>query len=350
MRSAQVWDLCVMWCWTWRPCRLHVRPSYARRIRADVSRVQRLLQQEWLCELRIWSVLECRPTMNTRRLDDEWWMMNDEWWMMNDDDTKKKQNSVFFSWYFDSHVIFIKLKCFFSFGLNVWLLIRYIWILVLLPESMLANFVGLLVSFGLWILSVLLFADFSSFTGVVQAAFLLMPSPLIFVLLFVSVSSLLCVIPTAILTLLKTISRSFVLVGFVFLLSELFFWSFKSVRFTPRWSAVPRLPMIPCVLMVSCLGWRMMRSIVKSRNFTFRIPAVICAAFLPFRVLVLAPRWGVASTVARGWRTRSTGIGFPSVSVSVMKGVRMRFWFVLPVLMKWLMTRRSCVVMPLELR
>jgi len=88
---------------------------------------------------------------------------------------------------------------------------------------MLANFVGLLGSFGLWILSVLLFADFSSFTGVVQTAFLLIPSPLIFVLLFVTGSSLLSVLLIAIRTLLNIISRVFVLVGFVFLLSELFF-------------------------------------------------------------------------------------------------------------------------------
>jgi hypothetical protein len=88
---------------------------------------------------------------------------------------------------------------------------------------MLANFAALLVSFGLRILSVLLFADFSSFTGVVLAVSLFTPSLLIFVLLFVSVSSLLCARLTAILISRTTTLSVFVLVGFVFLLSALFF-------------------------------------------------------------------------------------------------------------------------------
>ena len=88
---------------------------------------------------------------------------------------------------------------------------------------MLANFVGLLVSFGLQILSVLLFADFSSFTGVVQAVFLFMPSPLIFALLFVIMSCHLCARLMAIPIGRRITSREFVLVGFVFLLSALFF-------------------------------------------------------------------------------------------------------------------------------
>jgi hypothetical protein len=88
---------------------------------------------------------------------------------------------------------------------------------------MLANFAALLVSFGLRILSVLLFVDFSSFTGVVLAVSLLIPSLLIFVLLFVSVSSRLCVRLTAILISRTTTLSEFVIVGFVFLLSALFF-------------------------------------------------------------------------------------------------------------------------------
>jgi hypothetical protein len=88
---------------------------------------------------------------------------------------------------------------------------------------MLANFAALLVSFGLRILSVLLFVDFSSFTGVVLAASLFTPSLLIFALLFVIMSSLLFARLMAILISRTTTSREFVLVGFVFLLSALFF-------------------------------------------------------------------------------------------------------------------------------
>jgi hypothetical protein len=88
---------------------------------------------------------------------------------------------------------------------------------------MLANFVALLVSFGLWILSVLLFVDFSSFTAAVLAVCLLMPLRLIFALLFVIMSSLLSVRRTAILISQTTTLSVFVLVGFVFLLSALFF-------------------------------------------------------------------------------------------------------------------------------
>jgi hypothetical protein len=88
---------------------------------------------------------------------------------------------------------------------------------------MLANFAALLVSFGLRILSVLLFADFSSFTAAVLAVSLFTPSLLISALLFVSVSSLLCARLTAILISRTTTLSVFVLVGFVFLLSALFF-------------------------------------------------------------------------------------------------------------------------------
>ena len=88
---------------------------------------------------------------------------------------------------------------------------------------MLANFAALLVSFGVRILSVLLFVDFSSFTGVVLAASLFTPSHLIFALLFVIMSSLLFARLMAILISRTTTSREFVLVGFVFLLSALFF-------------------------------------------------------------------------------------------------------------------------------
>ena len=51
---------------------------------------------------------------------------------------------------------------------------------------MLANFVDLLVSSGLRILSVLLFVDFSSFTAAVLAVSLFTPSRHIFVRSFVS--------------------------------------------------------------------------------------------------------------------------------------------------------------------
>jgi hypothetical protein len=88
---------------------------------------------------------------------------------------------------------------------------------------MLANFVALLVSIGMMILSVLLFVDFSSFIAAVLGVFLFMPSRLIFALLFASMSNPLCVLLMAIPTLLRIISREFVLVGFVFLLSALFF-------------------------------------------------------------------------------------------------------------------------------
>jgi hypothetical protein len=88
---------------------------------------------------------------------------------------------------------------------------------------MLANFAALLVSFGLRILSVLLFVDFSSFTAAVLAVSLFTPSLLIFALLFVIMSSLLSVRRTAILISQTTTLSVFVLVGFVFLLSALFF-------------------------------------------------------------------------------------------------------------------------------
>jgi hypothetical protein len=88
---------------------------------------------------------------------------------------------------------------------------------------MLANFAALLVSFGLRILYVLLFVDFSSFTAAVLAVCLFTPSHLIFALLFVIMSSLLCARLMAILTGRTITSREFVLVGFVFLLSALFF-------------------------------------------------------------------------------------------------------------------------------
>jgi hypothetical protein len=88
---------------------------------------------------------------------------------------------------------------------------------------MLANFVDLLVSSGLRILSVLLFVDFSSFTAAVLAVSLFTPSRHIFIRSFVSMSRVLCALLTAIPTLLKITSREFVLVGFVSLHSARFF-------------------------------------------------------------------------------------------------------------------------------
>jgi len=209
-----------------------------------------------------------------------------------------------------------------------------IW-LVLLVESMLANFVALLVSFGLWILSVLLFVDFSSFTAAVLAVCLLMPLRLIFALLFVIMSSLLCVRRTAILISQTTTLSVFVLVGFVFLLSALFFWNFKSSIRTPGWSAAHQLPTILCVLKGLCLTPRIPYSTVKTLDFTSSIPAVGCASFLRFRALVRCPPGAAVSTVALDLPTKSTSICFPSVTVSASwRKVIMMFVCVLCVLTK----------------
>jgi hypothetical protein len=132
----------------------------------------------------------------------------------------------------------------------------------------------------------------------------------------------------------------FVLVGFVFLLSALFFWSFKSSTHTPGWSAAHQLPMIPCVLMGLCLTPRIPCSTVKTLDFTSSIPAVVCASFLRFRVLVLCPLGAAVSTVALDLPTKSISICFPSVTVSVSwREVRGMFVCVLCVLMISLMTK-----------
>jgi hypothetical protein len=258
----------------------------------------------------------------------QWW-----WLYVTQKKTKYKRCDVFF--YFRSSIT-IKLKCF----SNIIVMGSFnrisdkLW-LVLLVESMLANFAALLVSFGLRILSVLLFADFSSFTGVVLAVSLLIPSLLIFALLFVIVSSRLCARLTAILISRTTTLSEFVLVGFVFLLSALFFWSFKSSTHTPVWSAAHQLPMIPCVRMGLCLTPRIPYSTVKSLDFTSSIPAVGCVSFLRFRVLVLYHLGAVVSTVVLDLPTKPTSICFPSATVSV----RRMFVCVLRVLMKSLMTK-----------
>ena len=59
MWQTQIRDMCYVWCRSWWPRRLHVWPSCSWWIRVDVSRMQRLLQQEWLRQLRIWTVLKC---------------------------------------------------------------------------------------------------------------------------------------------------------------------------------------------------------------------------------------------------------------------------------------------------
>jgi hypothetical protein len=88
---------------------------------------------------------------------------------------------------------------------------------------MVAGFVDLLVSFGIRILLVLLFVDFSSFIVAVLGVCLFTSLLLVFARIFVSMFAVLSVNPTAIPGGRRTTSREFVRVGFVFLLSVLFF-------------------------------------------------------------------------------------------------------------------------------
>jgi hypothetical protein len=74
-----------------------------------------------------------------------------------------------------------------------------------------------------------------------------------------------------------------------------------------------------------------MRLPVKSLGFITIIPAVTATSFLPFPAHVLSHLGAVASIVALDLPTKSTSIGFPSVSVSVMVLVK-RSSFVLHVL------------------
>jgi len=224
----------------------------------------------------------------------------------------------------------IKLKCFFTFFVIAWIHTSDKTWLVLSVDSMLANFVDLLVSSGLRNLSVLLFAESSSFIATGKN-FLLTRSRLIFIRSFVSMSRMLCVLLTATPTLPKIISREFVLVGSVFHLSPLFFWNFNNATVLHHWSAVHPPLMIPCLPMVSCRIQSTMRLPVKSLGFITIIPAVTATSFLPFPAHVLSHLGAVASIVALDLPTKSTSIGFPNVSVSVMVLVK-KSSFVLHVL------------------
>jgi len=227
----------------------------------------------------------------------------------------------------------IKLKSFFIFFLYCTVFnIHKKWLSSFL-DSFSANFMVGHVSSGLRMLLILLFVVISSFTGrfLLNVVFLSSISLLIFGLFFVNMSGRLSVI----LTLLKTILREFVLVGFVFLLSVLFFWNFGSVIVSFILSMHSLLlPLNPCATTVLSLWISTMPSRISSLGVPVLITAVVCILFLRFHGLLLCLHTAVASSVALVLPTKLTGISFPSVTVSVtMK----RFVSVLPVLIYLLM-------------
>ena len=200
-----------------------------------------------------------------------------------------------------------------------------------------ADFMVVPVSSGPRMLLILLFVVISSFTGrfLLFSGFLWSNSRLIFGRLFGTTSSLSCVS----LTLPRIISRESVLVGFVFLLSTRFFPNFVSVIVSSiPWMLSVLLPMNLCATtglfpwISTILSWP------SSLGVPVLIPVVAYILSPRFRVLLLFLRMAVASSAALVLPTKSTGISFPSVSVSV---TMRRFVSVLRVLIYLLMTRGS---------
>ena len=140
--------------------------------------------------------------------------------------------------------------------------------------------------FGIRILLVLSFADFSSFI-VPDVGCLFTWLHLTFARLFVSMSrtsSVWC--GTAnIITGLRNILTGFVTVGFVFLLSELFFWNFKNVPSSRIWWVLPRRLIVRCMMMVWCRRCSTVQCLLKSLGWVLHTPDVLHSAFQPFLVL-----------------------------------------------------------------
>jgi len=234
-----------------------------------------------------------------------------------------------------------KLKCFFNLSVFGIVFVRHFFRYKCLFRFLVFISVGFMVSLGSSgpkILFVLSFGGISSFI-VPVASFLFISSPHIFDRSFVSMSNSRCVYGTTIIiTRRQIILTGFAIVGFVFLLSARFFWSFRSIRSSRIWSVVPSHLITRCTTMAWCRTCSAARLSVKWLECVLCTRIVRPTRFPPFPVRRVNLFSATVSLVASVFPTRSTSTSFRDALVSAGLATVMTSAYVLRVLMTMLMT------------